>query len=222
MEPSRSARDVAPPAVPPTGGTVTPVFPLLLLETMRDMDRPLEVLEDEDLALSMPRRLGLSDVVGVQIRRFTEEVRQKRRQAVAQVEDLVRLVIRRPDAEEIFHEAGRRMARRVWSERSAGVRRSIRLMPRPLAAIAAHRAGRRLFGTLAGGGEVTVGRWPPELRIRRSLTARADPGGAACAFYAGAFTELLETYTGREYRVRHRHCEARGGEACVWTVEVSA
>lgn len=201
---------------------MTPVFPLLLLETMRDMDRPEEVLEDEDLAISMPRRLGLSDVVGVQIRRFTEEVRQKRQQGVAQVEDLVKLVIRRPDAEEIFHEAGRRMARRVWSERSAAMRRTITFMPRPLAAIAAYRASRRMFRTLAGGGRLSVGRWPPELRIRGSLTARSDPGGAACAFYAGALLELLETYTGRTYRVVHRACEARGGEECVWTVEVSA
>lgn len=198
------------------------MFPLLLLETMRDMDRPPEFLEDEDLAISMPRRLGLSDVVGVQIRRFTEEVRQKRQQGVGQVEDLVRLVIRRPDAEEIFMEAGRRIARRLWSERNAAMRRAITIMPRPLAAIAAHRAARRMFSTLAGGGALTVGRWPPELRIRGSLTARSDPGGAACAFYAGALIELLETYTGRSYRVGHRACEARGAEECVWTVEVSA
>lgn len=49
---------------------MTPVFPLILLETMRDMDRPEEYLEGEDVAVSMPRRLGLSDVIYTQIHRF--------------------------------------------------------------------------------------------------------------------------------------------------------
>src|SRR5215207_6833047 len=89
------------------GATVTPVFPLILLETMRDMDRPEEYLEGEDVAVSMPRRLGLSDVVYTQIHRFREEVKRKRMQTPAVVMDLVRLVIRRPDADEIFEEAGR-------------------------------------------------------------------------------------------------------------------
>lgn len=200
---------------------MTPVFPLLLLETMRDLDRPTEVLEDEDLAISMPRRFGLSDVVGSQIRRFTEEVRLKRQQSVAQVEDLVRLVIRRPDADEIFTEAGRRMARRVWSERNGAMRAAIRIMPRPIASVAAHRAAKRLFRTIVGGGKPAVSRRPMELRIRNSLTARSDPGGEACAFYAGALLELLETYTGRTYHVRHRACEARGEPECVWSVEVA-
>ena len=102
------------PAAPPQRGrdaTITPLFPLILLETLRDRDRPEEVLEDEDLTVSLPRRLGLSDVVGVQIRRFQEEVRNKRLQSTPQVIDLMRLVVRRPDAEEIFTEAGRRIAR---------------------------------------------------------------------------------------------------------------
>jgi hypothetical protein len=98
--------------------SVTPLFPLLLLETLRDMDRPDEVLEGEDLSASMPRRLGLSDVVYVQIHRFREEVRRKRLQTAATVEDLIRLVIKRHDADEIFEEAGRRVARRIWEERS--------------------------------------------------------------------------------------------------------
>jgi predicted hydrocarbon binding protein len=198
------------------------MFPLILLETMRDMDRPEEFMEDEDVARSMPRRLGLSDVVGVQIRRFQVEVRQKRPQAVSEVENLLTLVIRRPDADEIFMEAGRRMARYFWGLRGGAMRGTIKLMPRPLALIAAHRAARRMFRRLAGGGKLAVSRWPTELRIAGSLTARADPGGAACAFYTGAFAELLVIYTGRTYRVGHSKCEARGGEMCVWTVEVAS
>ena len=65
--------------------TITPLFPLLLLETMRDMDRPEELLEDEDLTTSLPRRLGLSDVVMVQIRRLQGEGKQNRLQTAASV-----------------------------------------------------------------------------------------------------------------------------------------
>jgi predicted hydrocarbon binding protein len=202
--------------------SITPVFPLLLLETMRDRDRPGEVLEDEDISVSMPRRLGLSEVVRRQIQHFQGEVRQRRPQRAAQVEDLIRLVVRRPDAEEIFAEAGQRVAQHAWSQRSAGFRRSVRFMPGPIARIVAQRAARRLFKQLTGGSRLVVNRWPAELRIRESLTARADPVGGACAFYGGAYAEVLREYTSREYRILHPECEARGGSFCGWSVEIAS
>ncbi|MBA2670422.1 MAG: hypothetical protein H0U67_08640 [Gemmatimonadetes bacterium] len=202
--------------------SIAPVFPLLLLETMRDMDRPEEVLEDEDLTISLPRRFGLSDVVGVQIRRFQQEVRARRLQSVAPVEDLIRLVIRRPDAEEIFEEAGHRIARHFWDQRSRPLRASVRFLPRPVAAVAANRAGNRLFRRLVGGAAFKLNRWPIELRIDDTLTARADPGGAACAFYSGALCETIELYTGKRFRVQHVQCVARGDSFCQWQTEVIA
>lgn len=202
--------------------SITPVFPLLLLETMRDMDRPQEVLEDEDITTSLPRRLGLSEVVRVQIQRFQEEVRQRRPQAPSQVEDLIRLVVRRPDSGEIFQEAGRRVAVYHWERRSGGVRSTVRFLPGPLARIAAQRAARRLFQKLVGSSKLALKRWPVEMRIQNSLSARAAPGGEACRFYAGAFAELLQQYTGREYRVLHPQCEARSGAVCLWTVEIAS
>lgn len=203
--------------------SVSPVFPLLLLETMRDLDQPEEVLEDEDISTSLPRRLGLSEVVRVQIRRFQEEVKHRRLQLSSQVEDLLRLVIRRPDAEEIFVEAGRSVARRYWSERARWLRRLIDLTPGTVALIAAQRAGRRMFKELVGETGFKLHRRPLQLRIDETLTSRADPGGAACAFYTGALAELLEIYTGRKYRVSHSVCSARyPGSPCEWTVEVAS
>jgi predicted hydrocarbon binding protein len=46
------------------------------------------------------------------------------------------------------------------------------------------------------------------------MTFRADPGGAACAFYAGALSELLREYTGKEHDVAHVHCQAQGADVC--------
>lgn len=188
---------------------------------MRDRDRPEEVLEDEDLTISLPRRLGLSDVILVQINRLQEEVKAKRLQSPPQVVDLMRLVVRRPDAEVIFAEAGRRVARHQWAQRSASFRGTLRVMPNPIRRVSARRAARRLFRQLAGDGQLWVGRWPVEIRLRDPLSAQADPSGAACAFFGGAFGELMELHTGRRYQIRHPKCATRGAEHCEWTVEVS-
>ncbi len=212
MPPLRKSRPTGPNAP-----TLNPAFPLLLLETMRDMDRPEEVLEGEELSISMPRRLGLSDVVFTQIHRFREEVKRRRLQSPAAVEDLIRLVIRRPDAEEIFEEAGRRVATRDWEGRPAAVRRMMRVLPERLALRSARKAAERLLAQLAGDGEVRVSSRPLTVRIDGSLTARADPGGAACRFYAGVLGEVMRRYTGKDRRWDHVRCSATGGDACEWT-----
>jgi predicted hydrocarbon binding protein len=215
----------------PTGGRnaatphtpcVAPELPLLLLETMRDMDRPEEVLEGEEFSVSMPRRLGLSDVVFAQIGRFTDEVKRKRLQAPATVEDLIKLVIRRPDAEEIFLEAGRRLARRAWDERSSAARRFVRLLPPALAQRSAARAVDRLFRRIAGDGTLRVTRAPVAVRIDGALTVRGDEGGAACLLYAGVLAEVLHLYTGAAHAGRHDRCAARGAETCEWTAAAQA
>lgn len=208
-------------AASPDAPSVTPVFPLILLETMRDMDRPEEVLEGENLTASMPRRLGLSDVVYGQIHRFREETKKKRLQTPATVADLIRLVIRRPDADEIFEEAGRRVARRAWAEKSGAARRTLKLMPSGMRLRAASRGARRLLGELAGNAQVEVSARPFMARLRGSLTAHADPGGPACAFYTGALSELMTQYTGRSYAAQHARCETSGADCCEWNARVA-
>ena len=207
---------------PGATATVTPVFPLILLETMRDMDRPDEYLEGEDVAVSMPRRLGLSDVVYKQIHRFREEVKRKRMRSPGAVADLIGRVVRRPGADEIFEEAGRGVARHAWSERSGAFRRSIRWMPQGAKQRSARKAATRLFRQLAGDGAFSVGIKPVSLAITGSLTAAADPGGAACAFYAGALSELVTEYTGRRHSTTHARCEARGADSCEWLTQVTS
>lgn len=204
-------------ALTPHTPCVAPELPLLLLETMRDMDRPQEVLEGEEFSVSMPRRLGLSDVVFSQIGRFADEVKRRRLQAPATVEDLIKLVIRRPDAEEIFLEAGRRLARRAWDERSAAARRFVGLLPPKLAMRSAARAVDRLFRRIAGDGRLQVTRAPVSVRIDGALTVRGDEGGAACLLYAGVLAEVLHLYTGRQHDGRHDTCAARGAPTCEWT-----
>jgi predicted hydrocarbon binding protein len=198
---------------------VVPTLPLELLETMRDMDRPEEVLEGEELSASMPRRLGLSDVIFLQIHRFREEVRRRRPQTPATVEDLIRLVIKRPDADEIFLEAGRRVARRAWAEKSDLTRKALRLLPAGVRMRRARVAAERLFRSLNGTAWLEVTGRPPLVRMVGSMTVRADPGGAACAVYTGALEEIVKEYTGKPHPVAHHVCEARGGGACEWMAQ---
>jgi predicted hydrocarbon binding protein len=49
---------------------------------------------------------------------------------------------------------------------------------------------------------------PPTVQMVSAMTIRADPGGAACAFYAGALAELLREYTGHDHTVAHPRCQA--------------
>src|SRR5690606_38083946 len=136
-------------------------------------------------------------------------VRAKRLESAPQMIDLMRLVVRRPDAAEIFREAGRRMARHHWAQRAAAMRGVLRVMPNPIPRVAARRAARRMFRQVVGDSKLSVGRWPVEIRLRNPLSARADPNGAACDFYAGAFAEIMELHTKRTYRVVHSDCAAR-------------
>src|SRR5690554_3605619 len=122
----------------------------------------------------MPRRFGLSEVVRRQIAKFQEEVRQKRLQLPSQFEDLITLVIRRPDAEVIFLEAGRRVAVHFWRERGGMKRGLIGFLPRALSIIAAQRGGRRMFRQLVGPSRVRIQRKPLSLSIENTLTVRAD------------------------------------------------
>jgi predicted hydrocarbon binding protein len=209
------------PAVTPQTPGVTPYFPLLLLETMRDMDRPPEVLEGETLSASLPRRLGLSDVVYTQIHRFQGEARKGRPQTPSVVEDLIRLVIRRPDAEEIFEQAGRRLAARFWEQRGRAARLAVRVMPTALSVRAARKAARRIFKRIAGDAALEIQPRPLSVRLTGAITARADPGGAACAFYAGVLSEVMRQYTGRDHGVEHVRCGARGAPACEWDALVA-
>ena len=60
--------------------------------------------------MTMPRRLGLSQVVVDRIDGYQEEAKRGRKITDTEFQDLVDLVNRRPDAVQIFLECGRRLA----------------------------------------------------------------------------------------------------------------
>lgn len=191
-------------------------LPLSLLEAVRARDLPPEVLEGEDLPASLPRRLGLSEVVSAQIRRYREAARRAESVSMAEVDDLIRLVLRRPDAETLLRETGQQLAYAYLERLPRPARGVVGILPRRMALPMAARAGRRLLRPLAGTREVERRRGEPGVCIRGGITARVDETGMACALYSAALGTLSEAYGRVHVEVRHDHCAARGDDACEW------
>jgi hypothetical protein len=187
---------------------------LALLEALRDLDRPGEILDDENVTLTLPRRLGLSGVVDAQIRRYQQEARHGRRVPESEVRDLIRLVTRRPDAEELFHQVGRSLT----AANGAPAWRAV--LPRRVVVQMARRRIRRRLRALFGGRMVSVGRGPFRIDAASSLLLDVDPDGAACALVTGLAQAVMEAYGGVSRPVVvHATCMARGDGTCSWTLE---
>lgn len=86
-------------------GAVHAALPLALMESVRTHDRPVEVLEDEDLTSSLPRRFGLSTVMLKQIQLYESASRAGKTVPLEEFLGLIRLVLKRPDSVPILREA---------------------------------------------------------------------------------------------------------------------
>ena len=115
------------------------IVPLAVLEAVKNLDTPVEDGLSEFAEELLVKRLGLSPTVAMQLAEFEQLVRKDARVEPAHVEALLRLVGRRPDADLVFADAGRRAARRAV-RRLSGVSR-----------FAAHSAP-RVFGRWSGDG----------------------------------------------------------------------
>lgn len=194
-------------------------LPLAILESIRQHDRPEEVLEDEDLAASLPRRLGLTGVVESQIHRY--RIARKRREQIPfeDVANLLRLVLRRPDSEAILREAGHELAQHHSRKALYRLATLAKLLPHALSSRIAKRTVRRLMRRIGGGVPIRVTRTPFRVEVESPVTARADKWGVACILYGAAIEEAVQHATGRRPEVEHVACEAKGDTKCVWTVE---
>ena len=209
---SLSGRPPSPGPAIPGKGKIAAVVALSLLEVIRARDLPTEILESEDPSQTMPRRLGLSGVVDVQIRRLREQARRRERITVEQARDLVHLVLRRPDSEEVFFQAGERLAGKI--EPLGGVSR---LYPqRVLYSLARRQVRKRirdLFSRPVGG----FAHGPFTLEARGHFLLDMDPGGDACHLLSGLAQAILRRYLRRDVSVSHPSCQALKHELCRWT-----
>ncbi|HUP88305.1 MAG TPA: hypothetical protein VM100_03095 [Longimicrobiales bacterium] len=191
-----------------------------LLESTRSHDRPSEVLEDEDLSVSLPRRLGLSGVVETQIQRYEAAARAGRPMPLEEFKSLLKLVLRRPDAEAILRETGVRAATRQFEKVPGLATTMVRKLPRALGFIILARAQRKLLKNITGVDRLDVKGKPLVARLHQSPTAMLEPAGVSCALYGSAFEELASLYVGKRAKVTHSRCMVNGGAICQWTLDV--
>lgn len=187
---------------------------LTLLEVIRRQDLPKEILEAEDPSITMPRRLGLSDVVDRQIRMYKDEVKRGGRMTDDEVGDLIRLVIRRPDSAEVLFRVGQLLA----GEDGGATMRLGSLLPSALSFALARRAVARRLRKLFGRRMGTFTASPFTFEAGEDVLIRSDPGGDACHIVTGLAESLVQRYGGRGCRVAHDQCLSRKESTCRWTV----
>jgi len=194
-----------------SAAVVHSIVPLAVLEAIRNLDTPVEDGLSEFADELLSKRLGMSATVAMQVNEYEGLVRRDARVDASHVEALLRLVGRRPDAELVFADAGRRAARRAVARTTGLVRVAGRTAPRALGFRLAGRAARVVLG-----GELRREQQVPVARVRDALAIRATPDGAACGLYGAAFTELLRLFAGFEGAMLHVSCRGAGGASCEW------
>ena len=182
---------------------------LALLEVIQQQDSPTEVFQDEDVSATMPRRLGLSEVVDRQVRLQRDNARKGRRLSDSELIELMRLVMKRPDAPEVFFEAGARLGSGLMGG-------GARVLPKGLrTSLVKRRVSRRLkrlFGRRIG----LFQSGPFAFEGSGTPFAQVDTSGSACQVVAGVCQQALSDGWGRDVLVVEQACEARGDTACRW------
>jgi predicted hydrocarbon binding protein len=191
------------------------ILPLAVLEAMRHLDSPRDEAAAEYVDEFLKKRLGLSDTVAAQIARYELVVRRDQSVTGEELEQILRLVSRRTDASLVFADGGRRAARRALARLAVSTRWAARHLPRFLRRVVGYRAARRCAGEVFAASLVREGRGAV-VSIPNAASVRATPDGAACAFYAAAFAELLRQLVDFDGGMVHPACRARGDEGCEW------
>ena len=198
--------------------TVDPLLPLSLFEAVRAVDMPSGEYDAEYVHELRNKRFGLSDTVSSQIKRFNEAVRRRQQTSFDEAVALATLVGRRPDAEAVFREGGRILARHSYQTISPLTRRLMMTLPSLLSRPIALRRARRIMRRYAAGDVRRVGA-TLLLEVPHSVTIDAAPKLGGCAFYESMLHELMQLLGGSAGPVEHVRCSGRGEGVCQWRAE---
>ena len=189
---------------------VKAIVGLRLLEVVRDRDLPTELLEQENPARTIPRRLGLSDVVDRQIRMYGDDVRKGVHLTDQGITDLFTLVNRRSDSDEVFLNTGRELVEVHFPFRWGQVfPESIQYMfaRTYLSWHLKHLFGRRILSFAEG---------PLNVEVQGLFFEGGDPEGSTCYLISGICQRILEQIGHQSAEVGHTLCRARGDDRCRW------
>ena len=195
--------------------TVHARIPLSLLEAIRRIDTPPDETDTEYVPELRNKRLGLSETVYTQIRRYNDAMKRGQRIPFGEAEGLGTLIGRRPDAAELFRSAGSLFADNAYESIPRPTRQMIRHLPRfisrPMALKRITAIVDKYFGgTLTGTGSSL------SLRIDDSVTVNGSAESEGCVFYEEALNELVRLLISPETHVEHVQCMKRGAQACEW------
>jgi len=198
--------------------TVDALLPLSFLEAVRHVDSPHEDFEAELVSDLRNKRLGLSDTVYNQIRRFTDASKRKQRTSHDEAVGLATLIGRRPDAEAVFRAAGRYLAGEAYQSISPVTRRMLLLLPSLITRPIALRQARRLAARYFNGRVSRIGS-SVYLEVGRSVTADSAQRSVGCTYYEAGLKELLRLMVNSVGGVEHVRCCTRGEGSCSWRAE---
>jgi hypothetical protein len=198
--------------------TVDALLPLSFLEAVRHVDSPEEDFEAELVSDLRNKRLGLSDTVYNQIRRFNDASKRKQRTSHDEAVGLATLIGRRPDAEAVFRAAGRYLAGEAYQSISPLTRRILLLLPSLITRPIALRQARRLAARYFNGRVSRIGS-SVYLEVGRSVTATSAQRSVGCTYYEAGLKELLRLMVNSVGGVEHVRCSTRGEGSCSWRAE---
>lgn len=198
--------------------TVDALLPLSFLEAVRNVDSPVEDFEAELVGDLRNKRLGLSETVYNQIRRFNDLVKRNQRASFDEAVGLARLLGRRPDAEAVFRAAGRHLAAEAYRTLGAMSRRLMLTLPSLLARPIALASTRRLAKRYLNGRISRVGA-NIYLEVPESATLDAAPRSIGCTYYEASLKELLRLMVNGGGTIEHVRCASRGEGPCQWRAE---
>lgn len=198
--------------------TVDALLPLSLLEAVRSVDAPQDDQEAELVPELRNKRLGLSETVYAQIRRYSAAAKKKERTPQDEAVALARLIGRRSDAAEVFESAGRILARESLATTSPVTQQIILVLPSILARPLALRQARRIATRFLNGAISRVGS-ALVLEVPVSVTLDSAPNERGCAYYESVLRELVRLLVGGTGAVEHVRCTSRGEGTCEWRAE---
>ena len=191
-----------------------PIIALSVLEAVRAGDHPAGESVTGNQATQDAIRLGSTRSVARQIDRYTLMVRRAVPADPQEVTGLFTLVSRRPDANLLFAEAGRRAGKYA----AAGVPGLLRLLRRVMPGSLGRRMSRRLVrGAARRVFAMQVAFSDAGVSAVETDRAGADSGGLACGLYGSGLAELLRTFTPFDGACFHVACRANGDAACTWS-----
>jgi len=174
---------------------VDPQVPLSLLEAVRTVDRPDEGHETEYVPELRNKRLGLSETVFAQIRRYSDAVKRSTRIDREEAAAIARLLARRPDAEVVFRTAGRHVARASFGTLSPVTRGVLVSFPALITRPIALRRLRHLGDRFLGASVKRVGGFV-FLSVADAVVADNEDGDVGATFYEAALREYVALLLG--------------------------